>query len=263
MIIEGWLEAILSVSGSNLYLAALINGGICAILTFLGATPALLGARLTEKFIDVGLGFSAGVMLVASFTSLLLPGIELGGYLPVASGFLLGVGSVHLLNLVLPHEHLVKGFEGPPEARSRLKAIWLLVFAIIIHNFPEGLAVGSSTAFDPRVGLLTAIAIGIQDIPEGFAVAAPLVGAGVDLWKALVIAGLSGLVEMLMAPIPVAIYTVVAGLLPLMLGFAGGAMIYVVSHEIIPETHRHGHENLATLGLIIGFLLMLALDTLL
>ncbi len=255
-------ETILQLSGGQVWLAAVLNGALCALLTIIGSLPALLGARLTDAFIDSGLGFSAGVMLVASFTSLILPGIEVGGVPPVILGFILGAITVHLINEYLPHEHLVKGYEGPVD-RARLRAVWLMVFAIIIHNFPEGLAVGASTAYNIKDGILTALAIGIQDMPEGFAVAAPLVGTGTGVSRAMGIAALSGLVELLMAPIPVFLTSLVQGLLPILMGFAGGAMIYVVSHEIIPETHRKGHENKATAGLIVGFLVMLTLDTML
>ncbi len=261
--IGGIVDAIESVSGGSLYIAAVLAGSICAALTFIGALPAALGARSAGRMLDVGLGFSAGVMLVASFTSLILPGIELGGLTPVLLGFALGSATIFLINKYLPHEHLVKGFEGPEELGRRLRTVWLLVFAIIIHNFPEGLAVGASVSYSVREGVLMAIAIGLQDMPEGFAVAMPLVGMGMGVGRALGIALLSGLTEVAMAVVPVAATSASRALLPAFLGFAGGSMIYVVSHEVIPETHRHGREDVATLGLLIGFIVMLVLDTML
>ncbi len=261
--LEGLVDYLLGVAGDNRYVLALIGGGICFLLTFIGALPALLGTMISQKMLDIGLGFSAGIMIVAGFTSLILPGIELGGVFSVVAGFILGSFIVALANKLLPHEHFVKGFEGPESLKRRMKAVWLLVIAIIIHNFPEGLAVGSGIAYNPRDGLLLAFAIGLQDMPEGFAVAAPLVGMGMPRVRALSIAFLSGAVELFMAVIPVALTDMAYSVLPYMLGFAGGAMIYVVSSEVIPETHRHGHEDWASVGFIIGFIIMLILDTVL
>ncbi|MGQ4834137.1 MAG: ZIP family metal transporter [Candidatus Asgardarchaeia archaeon] len=260
---EWLIGSIESLSGGNLYIAALLVGSICMILTFIGALPAILGKRITDKFIDVGLGFSAGIMIVASFTSLILPGIELGGIMPVVYGFVVGAFVIFGVDKIAPHKHFVKGYEGPEKLRERLKVVWLLVIAVIIHNFPEGLAVGASVAYGLKDGVMMAIAIGIQDIPEGLAVALPLVSIGKDTKKALWIAFLSGAVEPIMALIPVALTSLSMMMLPFLFGFAAGAMIYVVSHEVIPETHRHGYEDYATLGLIIGFVIMLFLDVML
>ena len=257
------LEGIIEYIAGNIYLAGLIGGLIVLILTFLGSLPALLGSRISDKTLDIGLGFSAGIMLVASFTSLLLPAIELGGIIPAVLGFIIGAITIMLIEEYLPHEHFIKGYEGPKEFRDRVKAVWLLVFAIIIHNFPEGLAVGSSIAYAIKDGIVMAIAIGIQDIPEGFAVAIPLVGIKERTSKALLISFLSGLSEFVMVFIPIFLTKYAAILLPYLLGYAGGAMIYVVSHEVIPETHRKGFENYATVGFLIGFITMLVLDSML
>jgi len=155
------------------------------ILTFLGATPAILGSRVSDKVIDTGLGFSAGIVIVATFTSLILPGIEMGEVSPVIIGFALEALIIHLFNEFIPHEHFVKGYKGPESLHNKLKMVWLLVIAIIIHNFPEGLAVGASVAYNLRDGVLMAIAIGIQDVPEELTVALPLVGIGKNVKKAL------------------------------------------------------------------------------
>ncbi|MCD6324381.1 MAG: ZIP family metal transporter [Desulfurococcales archaeon] len=223
--LEGWVDAVVSVTGGDLYAVAFVAGGICALLTFLGSLPALAGAKLGSRTLDVGLGFSAGIMLVASFTSLILPGIEVGGVWSVLVGISAGSLTVHVINKCIPHEHLVKGFEGPESLRSKVKAIWLMVFAIIIHNFPEGLAVGTGVAYSVRDGLMLALAIGIQDVPEGLAVSMPLVGIGMGKAKALFVALLSGLSELLMAMIPVAIASTSTHILPFLMGFAGGSMI--------------------------------------
>lgn len=247
----------------NMVIRALILGLIPAFLTSLGGLIGLVGVRGSEKHLDIGLGFSAGVMVVASFTSLLLPAIELSNVLLVTLGFLVGVGLVITLDKSIPHEHLMRGYEGPLFMKDRIKRVWLMVMAILIHNLPEGLAVGSSSVVGSSAGLATAIAIGLQDIPEGFAVSFPIAIAGKNKKKALGISVMSGLSETLMAVIAAVVSSGSVSLLAFMLSLAGGSMIYVVSHEIIPETHRYGHEWLSTLGFLSGFITMLWLDTVL
>lgn len=242
---------------------SLLVGLIPAFLTSLGGVMGLIGVKGSEKHLDIGLGFSAGVMVVTSFTSLLLPAIELGGVPLVTLGFLIGVGLVVMLDRSIPHEHLLRGYEGPSFMRSRIKRVWLMVMAILIHNLPEGLAVGSSSGISFSAGLSMALAIGIQDIPEGFAVSFPIAVAGKSEKKALGISVLSGLSETLMAVIAALLSSASKNLLVFTLSLAGGSMIYVVSHEVIPETHRHGHEWLSTLGFLTGFVMMLWLDTIL
>ncbi len=261
MVFDQIINFITLYSGGNLVIAGLLAGSICMILTFVGAIPSAFGSRVSESSLDIGLGFSAGIMLVASFTSLILPGIEVGGVLPVVTGFILGALGIIVIERYLPHLHMVKGAEGSQRFRERIKAVWMLVLAVIIHNFPEGLAVGASISYSIRDGILTAIAIGIQDIPEGFTVSLPLVGIGMRRRNALLIGFLSGASEPLMALIPIFLTSVATQLLPYVLGFAAGMMIFVVSHEIIPETHRHGFEDQATIGLLIGFIIMLILDS--
>jgi len=262
-ILDYIVNSIIYWSGGDLIIVAFLAGSIAAVLTFLGALPALAGKRMSDKFMDAAMGFSGGVMITASFTSLIFPALEAGPFTNVVVGFSLGAIAIFLADRFLPHEHLIKGFEGSEALRSRLKAAWLIAIAIIIHNFPEGLAIGSSMSFDIELGVITAIAIGIQDIPEGLAVALPLAGIEGKVGKALALAALSGIVEPLMALIPPLLVEQSILLLPYILSFAAGAMVYVVSHEVIPETHRHGFEGEATLGFLLGFLLMLSLDTLL
>jgi ZIP family zinc transporter len=247
----------------SVVLRALVLGLIPALMTSLGGLAGLIGVKGREEHLDVGLGFSAGVMTVASFTSLLLPAIELGGVSLVTAGFLAGVALVVLLDRIIPHEHLLRGYEGPSFMRDRMKHVWLVTMAILIHNLPEGLAVGSSSVVSSSVGLATAIAIGIQDIPEGFAVSFPIAIAGKSKKKALGISVLSGLSETLMALAAALLSSTTTTLLVLTLSLAAGSMIYVVSHEVIPETHRYGHESLSTLGFMSGFIVMLWLDTIL
>jgi len=247
----------------NLIVRALLLGLIPASLTSLGGIIGLIGVKGSEKHLDIGLGFSAGIMVVASFTSLLLPAVELGGASLVTLGFLAGVGLVVVLDKSIPHEHLLKGYEGPSHLKSRMRRVWLMVMAILIHNLPEGLAVGSSSGISFPAGLAMALAIGVQDIPEGFAVSFPIAIAGKSKKRALGISVLSGLSETLMAVIAALLSSTSESLLVFTLSLAGGSMIYIVSHEVIPETHRHGHEWLSTLGFLSGFITMLWLDTML
>lgn len=206
------------------------------------------------------LGFAAGVMLAATSFSLLVPAIELGGVWTAILGFIVGTVSLHLADRFIPHIHPVMGSEGPP---SSLRRVWLLILAITIHNFPEGLAVGVS--FGSGVigtGLALATAIGLQNMPEGLAVALPLIREGYGRGKAFWYATLTGLVEPIGGLLGVAIVTISRPLLPLGLAFAAGAMIFVVSDEMIPESHRKGYEREATFGVIVGFAVMMLLDTL-
>ena len=238
------------------------------LLTAVGAVPVLFGRVPARQTRDMALGFAAGVMLAASFFSLIIPALDAAApdYATKAApaaivciGILLGMGAVAWLNDRLPHEHFRTGREGP-EALA-LRRVWLFIIAITIHNFPEGLAVGVGFgAHGLAGGLPLAIGIGLQNAPEGLAVAVALLGEGYGRWRAWSIAGLTGLVEPLGGIIGAGIITLSQPLLPWGLAFAAGAMLYVISHEIIPETHRSGHQDRATLGLAIGLVLMLFLD---
>jgi ZIP family zinc transporter len=207
------------------------------------------------------LGFAAGVMLAATFFSLLLPAIEAGGPWRAVVGLLLGVGLLIAADRLIPHLHFLHGREG---LGSRLGKVWLFAFAVTIHNFPEGLAVGV-TFGQGDIGAAVALATGIalQNMPEGLAVALPLVGEGYSRGRALLYATMTGLAEPLAGALGALAVVEAAGLLPYALAFAAGAMLYVISDEIIPESHRRGHELAATGGLILGFTAMMLLDTLL
>ncbi len=240
---------------------------IPALLTSLGALSIIFGERIGEKGLDIGLGFSAGVMLVASFTSLLLPAISSGYLLIVYIGFVLGVLMIHVLNSILPHTHIVKGYEGPREGFKRYKKMILVVFAIIIHNIPEGMAIGVSIINNTLTGLLVAIAIGLQDIPEGLAVSLPYYSVSRNKARSLALGFFSGFTELLAAYIPLAMVIVFSGLIvhlmPFLMSLSAGAMIYVVVHELVPEIYGHGYDDESTIGFFMGFVAMLLLDTML
>lgn len=252
----------------NVIMLGFVGSLAAGMMTTVGALPALFGRLPSERARDTTLGFAAGVMLAASFFSLIIPSLEISekmygeGAIPAGiavAGILLGVAAVALLNRYLPHEHFVQGREGPTS--SSLRRIWLFVIAITIHNFPEGLAVGVGFGSgDFSNGLSLAIGIGLQNAPEGLAVAVALIGEGYSRSRAFTIASLTGLVEPIGGLLGAGAVSISEPLLPWGLVFAAGAMLYVISHEIIPETHRRGFQNEATAGLTIGLVLMLFLD---
>ncbi|MBD0786439.1 ZIP family metal transporter [Vibrio sp. Y2-5] len=248
---------------------ALVGGGIAFLATAVGTLPALFIRDIPQKLSDCMLGFAAGMMLAASAFSLLLPGIEAGtaffdngflGGMIVILGMAIGVALMLGLDVFTPHEHMETGPCGP--GHDRCSRAWLFVFAIALHNFPEGMAIGVGYAQgDLSVGIPLTTAIALQDIPEGLAVAVTLRAAGFNARLSVLVAALTGLLEPIGALLGVSL---AGGLLiayPIGLGLAGGAMLFVVSHEVIPDTHRNGHQTLATIGLMIGFALMMILDT--
>jgi ZIP family zinc transporter len=231
------------------------------IATGVGSLPAFLFTRPSDKVMDAMLGFAAGVMLAATAFGLIVPAIDEGGIWVTVGGLALGVAFLELMDRCIPHMHFISGPEGPS---SNLRRIWLLVLAITIHNMPEGLAVGVSFGTeDVAAGTALALGIGLQNMPEGLAVALPLVREGYTRRRAVWYATLTGLVEPAVALVGVSLVIFLAPLLPLGLAFAAGAMLYVVADEIIPESHRKGHEREATLGTVVGFGLMMTLDSLL
>ena len=248
---------------------ALLGGLAGFAATTLGALPALALRGIAQKTEDSLLGFAAGMMLAASAFSLILPGLAAGAELLghkglgagiVVAGMTLGVLLMLGLDRFTPHEHDKSGPCGP--GHERCGRVWLFVFAIALHNLPEGMAIGVSFAQnDLSVGLPLTIAIALQDIPEGLAVALALRGANFSPGKAVLVAAASGLLEPVGALLGVGLSSGLALAYPMGLGLAAGAMIFVVSHEVIPETHRNGHQTPATLGLMAGFALMMVLDT--
>lgn len=245
-------------------------GGLAGFgATALGAVFALAMGSIKARTQDTMLGFAAGMMLAASSFSLILPGLaaakEITGNGPMAALTVvvgLGLGVLLMLGLdrFTPHEHDSTGPCGP-EA-ERINRVWLFVLAVTLHNIPEGMAIGVSFAGgDMSVGLPLTTAIAIQDIPEGLAVALALRATGMSSLKAAVLAILSGAMEPLGALIGIGVSSGFALAYPISMGLAAGAMIFVVSHEVIPETHRNGHQTPATLGLMAGFAVMMFLDT--
>ncbi|AYO29982.1 ZIP family metal transporter [Biomaibacter acetigenes] len=233
---------------------------LAGMATGLGALPLLfIRKRFSGGIIDASLGFAAGVMLAATAFSLVLASIEEGGIIPLIVGMTMGVLFVDRMDKIIPHDHFVKGHEGP--GIGRLRKIWLFVFTIIIHNFPEGLAVGVG-GFSKHAYSL-AFAIGAQNIPEGLAVAAALAAAEYKVGYAVLIAFLSGLAEPVGGILGAGLVGISSSILPYALAFAGGAMLFVISDEVIPETHSGDHQRLATFSLVAGFILMTILDTLL
>ena len=248
---------------------AMLGGLAGFTTTALGALPGLFLRHLPQRVEDVMLGFSAGMMLAASAFSLLLPGLEAGTALTnspgisagiVVTGMALGVLLMLGLDEFTPHEHEKNGPCGP--GHDRCNRVWLFVMAIALHNLPEGMAIGVSfSQSDMQVGLPLTTAIALQDIPEGLAVVMALQGANFSAAKSVLIAILTGLLEPVGALLGIGLSSGLAIAYPLGLGMAAGAMIFVVSHEVIPETHRNGHQTAATLGLMAGFALMMTLDT--
>jgi ZIP family zinc transporter len=252
-----------------LVLNALIGGSIAALATALGTLPVLFSQRLSDRAQDTLFGFGAGVMLAACAFSLIIPGLAAaraagaqswGAASTIGGAILLGGAMLLAMEKLLPHEHFIKGVEGRPS--HALRRTWLFVFAITLHNLPEGLAIGVGyAATDPLRATALATGIAIQDVPEGLVVAVALLAAGYTRGFAVLLGMLSGLVEPLGAVLGAAAISQSTSLLPWGLGFAAGAMLFVISHEIIPESHRKGHEAWATGGLMLGFVLMMVLDT--
>jgi ZIP family zinc transporter len=199
-------------------------------------------------------------MLAATFFSLIIPAIDMSSVWIAVLGIILGAITLHLVDRFIPHFHPMLGAEGPP---SRLSKVWLFALAITIHNFPEGLAVGVSFGTgDVAAGLVVAMAIGLQNMPEGLAVALPLLREGYSRRRSLWYGTLTGLVEPVGGLLGVALVSVFHPVLPWALAFAAGAMLFVVSDEIIPESHRKGFEREATFGFMAGFVIMMVLDSL-
>ncbi len=246
--------------GTNPVIHGLIGGLVITFLNTLGALVVFIIPKASEKFLDSTLGFAAGVMLTASFTSLILPGIEYGGIWPVIVGIWIGVLFLDIADRFIPHAHFVKGEGG--KVSKRIKAVWLFIIAITLHNMPEGLAVGVSFGSGNLNDAFTLmIAIGLQNIPEGLAVSISSLSAGLGKRFYASLVGIrAGLVEIPLAVLGAWAVVSMKFILPYAMGFAAGAMLYVISDEIIPETHRKGHEHASTMGLMLGAVVMLYLD---
>lgn len=232
--------------GDNFTLMGIMGSVVAGFATGVGALPALFIRQVPERMLDALLGFAAGVMLAATAFSLIIPAIELGGVGPAAGGILIGALFLAFLDHILPHTHFIKGAEGPA---SHLRRVWLLVIAITLHNFPEGLAVGVGFGSGRlSEALVLMIAIGLQNMPEGLAVALPLIRERWPRSRALLYAFGSGMAEPIAGLLGLLAIAWMHALLPWGLAFAAGAMLYVVSDEIIPETHSRGFEMEGTWG---------------
>jgi len=246
------------------FLASVLAG----LATGLGALPALFFKDISDRLFNGMLGLAAGVMLAATAFALVVPGTEFGNELSpgngiwmVAIGMIVGAVFLHFADEKLPHLHFDSLSEDIAETMQKLS---LFIIAITIHNFPEGMSVGVSFGSgDINNGIVLATAIGLQNIPEGLAVALPLVGLGYNKWKAVGIATLTGLVEPVGGLLGITMVTTFSSILPVAMGFAAGAMLFVISEEIIPETHNKGRSRIATFMLMIGFIIMMAMEELL
>jgi ZIP family zinc transporter len=258
---QQWLATLfLALAGNDTIWQGVIGGLVITLFNTLGALLILVWHCPSARFQDTALGFAAGVMLTASFTSLILPGIALGGINAMLLGLILGVLVLDLTDHTMPHLHAIMGYEG--RATTRLQGVWLFILAVTLHNMPEGLAVGVSfgSGHIPDA-LKLMVAIGLQNFPEGFAVAAAALQTKTRTSLHASLVGIqAGLVEIPLALLGAWAVQLAAPLLPYAMGLAAGAMLYVISDEIVPETHCKGHERLATFGTMLGVVVMLYLD---
>lgn len=261
--IRQWVET------APLLLVGVVASLAASLGTGLGALPVFAIRQVSTRSQDVLMSVAAGIMLAATAYSLVQPALHeaeiagagaVGAAARVGLSMLLGATVILLIHHHAPHEHFIKGPDTRAVDAHRLRQVWLFVIAITLHNFPEGLSVGVGFGGERASnGLLLTAAIFIQNMPEGFVVALALLGQGYTRGRAVLIACATGLVETFGGLVGATVVTLASAVLPWGLGFAAGAMLFVVSHEIIPETHRGGYESHATFGLIAGFAGMLLL----
>jgi len=277
VLLAGWaVQAVLARWDEDAGLRqALRDGLMCAAATALGALPVLGIRRLPQRLADGLMGFGAGVMLAATAFSLIVPGLQaardqglagINAGLVVSVGICLGVCLMLLMDRAVPHAHLDQQGHTTRQSSGQLSGwlppqVMLFVLAITLHNIPEGMAVGVASGSGMDNAQTFSLAIALQDIPEGLVIALSLATAGVSRGRAVLIGMLSGLVEPLGALVAALAVGTFSTLLPWGLAFAAGAMLFAVSHEVIPESHRNGHETSATIGLTLGFCLMMVMDT--
>ncbi|OOG25384.1 hypothetical protein B1C78_06605 [Thioalkalivibrio denitrificans] len=269
-VVDNWAALQARLADMGTIQLGLLASFVAGLFTAVGALPVLFLSRIRRKVEDSLMGFGAGVMLAATAFSLVLPGVDAaevytGGNTLAAAllvGVGIGVGGLFILALhrFVPHEHFVSGPQSGANP-EKVRRIWLFVFAIALHNFPEGLAVGVGFGTgDLAAGVALTIGIGLQNMPEGLVVAVAMLTLGYSRWTALGVALLTGLVQPVGGLFGASVVTLAEPLLPIGLAFAAGAMLFVISHEIIPESHRKGHEGHATLGVLVGFIVMMVLD---
>lgn len=267
-------DLFVGIAGTDPVIQGLVAGLVIAMMNLFGAVLVFIWRNPSQQSMDAALGGAAGVMLAASFTSLILPGIEAGGIMPVMAGIILGVLVLDRADAWVPHVHVLitgqireDGASGASAAdggldEARISAVLLFIVAITLHNMPEGLAVGvgfGSGNLEDAIPLM--LAIGLQNIPEGLAVSVAAINAGFGRRFYAAFTGIrAGVVEIPLALFGAWAVTVATPILPYAMGFAAGGMLYVISDEIIPETHANGNERIATLGTMAGLLVMLYLD---
>lgn len=258
----------------NPVLQALIAGCLTWFLTALGAAVVFLSKGLSRKLLDASLGFAAGVMLSASFWGLILPSVKLScdrgnmAWIPAALGFAIGGIFMRITDRVIPHLHIYLPLEKAEGIKTSWHKTTLIVLAMSLHNIPEGLVIGVSFGALaqglPGATLAAAVAltigIGIQDFPEGFAVSMPLRHKGVGRFRSFWYGQLSGIVEPVAALVGALAVSFSRPLLPYAMGFAAGAMIFIIIEELIPESQYGGNGDIATIGTMLGFICMMALE---
>ena len=235
--------------------------------TVFGALIGFMFKKMSHKFSDIILSFAAGVMLAAAVLGLIMPSLEYGGkfgLLTTVAGIFTGAICLNLIDKLVPHLHKMAGQDLEEHNNTKLSKVLLFVTAIAIHNLPEGIAAGVGFGSgNTSQAFLIAGGIALQNIPEGMVIIAPMLAAGVSAKRTFVIAMLTGLVEVIGTFIGYFAVSVSSLILPFALAFAGGTMLYVISDEMIPETHAHGQQRWATYALLIGFCIMLVSDVLL
>jgi len=232
--------------------------------TVAGALIGFLFQGLSHKFSDIILSFAAGVMLAAAILGLVLPSLEYGNIGVTIVGIFAGSIFLNLMDKLVPHLHSMAGVDTERHNNAKLDKVLLFVLAIAIHNLPEGIAAGVGFGTDNvSRAMMIAAGIALQNIPEGIVIIAPMLSAGVSKRRTFAIAMLTGIVEVIGTIMGYMAVEISYVILPFALSFAGGTMLYIISDEMIPETHAHGEERGATYALLIGFCLMLFMDTML
>ncbi len=235
--------------------------------TIIGSLIGFLFKKMSHKFSDIILSFAAGVMLSAAVLGLVLPSLEYGGkygMIITVGGIFAGAVCLNLIDKLVPHLHKILGGNEEQHSNANLSKVLLFVMAIAIHNLPEGIAAGVGFGSgNTNRALMIAGGIALQNIPEGMVIISPMLAAGVSPRKTFICAMMTGLVEVVGTLIGFFAVSVSTVILPFALAFAGGTMLYVVSDEMIPETHAHGGERGATYALLVGFCVMLISDVLL
>lgn len=235
--------------------------GLCGA-TIMGSILGFAIKELPHKWNDTVLGYCAGIMLAASTLGLIVPAFEqTDSWWIVVVGVMVGAFFLNLLDFVTPHLHHITGLdEAEHHNNTSLNRVLLFVMAIALHKLPEGMAAGVSLSDTASANWAVSLGIAIQNVPEGMVVIAPLLLAGVKPWRTFVISTVIGLLEVVGVWLGFALGSLSQALLPVMLGFAGGAMLYVTSDEMIPETHAHGYQKQATYALLLGFMTLLLIE---